>query len=280
MDASGLEYEDHLPLPVEGGTISGTVADFEGVPIVGVRVEAKATGDPTSLDLLPAMTDGSGRFLLEGLIAPAYDLLLGKSTVKARVEAVPIGKMDLAIRLARPQGVVLDVRTSQGDPPPTVIHMALWRQTKDAWAKEHVGRSLEKRMLLAGLRPGTWRLVVHGPPYLPVNVEGFEVRAGHAADVVPVHLSVRGGTIEGTFVDGPGRVRSGWAAWGRADAPETLPHDFRSLAIAEDGTFAISGLPAGRYDVAAWSDGGATAAVVVDVPANGAVQRITLRPAR
>ena len=90
--------------------IAGHAVDFEGLPLVGVRVEAAESGNEASLDALPVLTDGDGAFRLEGLVGNAYDLRLAMGTVKARVLGVPVGKQDLAVRLARPQGFVVDAR--------------------------------------------------------------------------------------------------------------------------------------------------------------------------
>ena len=46
----GLEALDDSPPPIEGGVIAGHAVDFEGLPLVGVRVEAAESGNEASLD--------------------------------------------------------------------------------------------------------------------------------------------------------------------------------------------------------------------------------------
>ena len=73
---SGPEATNELDLPpeVEGASIAGTVNDFQGVPLVGVRVEVAESGG-ADLDLLPVLTDGTGGFRVTGLAeVTRYDL--------------------------------------------------------------------------------------------------------------------------------------------------------------------------------------------------------------
>ena len=106
---------DELPPEVEGGSIAGSVTDFDGVPLVGVRVEAAVSGG-ADLDLLPVLTDGDGQFALSGLAEGRYDLRFVLGQVRARTLAVPTGTDQLRISLARPQGILLKIKT-----PPVVM---------------------------------------------------------------------------------------------------------------------------------------------------------------
>ncbi|MGE0193117.1 MAG: carboxypeptidase-like regulatory domain-containing protein [Planctomycetota bacterium] len=252
----GLEALDDSPPPVEGGVIAGRAQDFEGLPLVGVRVEAAASGDESSLDALPVLTDGEGAFRLEGLVAHAYDLRFAMGTVKARVLGVPIGKEDLAVRLARPQGFVVDARVRPGDTPPEVLHLQLERRGKDGWVREHVGRSLRKRLLLWNLRPGTYRLFAWAPPWRPVLVEGIDVKDLEAARDVVLDLAARGERLAGTLLGPDGQPASGELTWRRDDGGVDLPLPFRSVSVGDDGRWRVEGLMPGRYVVSAVTDGG------------------------
>lgn len=271
-EARGLRHEtalDDAPPAVEGGAIAGRAADFEGLPLVGVRVEAAASGDEGSLDALPVLTDGEGRFCLEGLVAPAYDLRFQMGTVKARVLCVPAGTTDLAVRLARPQGLVVDARVRPGEAPPDVLHLVLERQGQAGWVREHVGRSLRKRLLLWNLRPGTYRLLVWGPPWLPVRAEGLEVTADAEAPDVVLDLAAPGARLGGRLLGPDGEGASGWITWRRTDAVDPLPAPLRSIAVSDRGTWRIDGLEPGSYTLSALTAAGQVAqaaGVVVGPP--------------
>ena len=252
----GLEALDDSPPPIEGGVIAGHAVDFEGLPLVGVRVEAAESGNEASLDALPVLTDGDGAFRLEGLVGNAYDLRLAMGTVKARVLGVPVGKQDLAVRLARPRGFVVDARVRPGDLPPDVLHLQLERKGKEGWVREHVGRSLRKRLLLWNLRPGSYRLLAWAPPWRPVLVEDIAVKDLEAAHDVVLDLSARGESLSGQLLDAAGNPTSGELTWRREDGGADLPIPFRSLSVAENGQWRIEGLLPGRYVVSAVTDGG------------------------
>ena len=255
---------DDLPPAIEGGVIAGRALDFEGLPLVGVRVEAAASGDEGSLDALPVLSDGEGRFRLEGLVATSYDVRLAMGTVKARVLGVAVGTADLAVRLARPQGLVVDARVRPGALPPDVLHLVLERQGKEGWVREHVGRSLRKRLLLWNLRPGTYRLLAWAPPWQAVRAEGLPVREGAPAPDVVLDLAGAGARLSGTLCDAQGRPCAGWLTWRREDGPEDLPAPLRSVAVPEQGAWRITGLTPGRYRIAAVTRSGALAGATAE----------------
>jgi hypothetical protein len=252
------EGEEDLdrPPPVEGGAIEGRVTDFDGVPLVGVRVEAAVTGGG-DLDLLPTLTDGEGRFRLEGLAEGAYDLRFALGKVAARTLAVPPGTRDLAVKLARPQGVLLLIKTERAALPPVVVHVLLERRRAGGRVREYVGRHLQTRLLLWSIRPGTYRITVWGGPYLPVTVDGVDVHDGRPAPEVQVLLGAPGGAIRGQVRGEVGadasRIR---VAWRRLDGEEPWPRTATCTLCDAEGRFRIQGLPGGRYRVSAGTPDG------------------------
>lgn len=254
------------PPEVEGGTIEGRVADFDGYPLVAVRVEAAETGGG-DLDRLPTLTDGEGRFCLEGLADGAYDLRFEIGKVAARTLAVPTGTRDLTVRLARPQGMLLLVKVHPGEAPPAATHVVLDRRRAGGTVREYVGRHLETRLLLWSIRPGTYRVTVWGGGYEPVVVEGVEVEDGAPAPEVQVLLAARGGTIEGEAVVGAGTAPEDVrVVWRRLEGENPWPRTWTSTRCDEAGRFRIGGLPAGRYRVGAGTPTGKIADAEVHVP--------------
>ena len=239
------------PPPVEGGRIAGTVTDFTGQPLVGVRVEVAAAGGG-ELDALPAMTDGDGHFLLEGLGDGRYDLRFEVGRVKARTLAVPVGTVDLKVQLARPQGILLVVKTEQGEAPPGLLHVRLEREGKQGTIREYEGRHLTTRMLLWSIRPATYKLTVWGGHWLPVEAHGVQVMEGQAAPEVQLVLSVKGGAIAGVVRDAAGRsLPDALVTWRGLDAPGPWPLHERCAETDGEGRYHLRGLPEGRYVVSA-----------------------------
>jgi hypothetical protein len=250
---------------VEGETISGRVTDFEGVPLVGVRVEAAESGGE-DLDLLPVLTDGDGGFEVNGLASGGrYDLRFQLGTVRARTLAVPVGTDQLRIKLARPQGIMLVVKTGTDDPPPDLYHMTLERDAVPRPIREHFGRSVRPRLLLWSIRPGRYTVTVWGGPYLPVRAHGVVVTEGQSAPEVEVLLSARGGVVGGVVADAGGAPTRALVSWRRLDAPGHAPRHMTTHPTDGEGEFVIRGLPEGRYRIAAYSEERGLAHVEVDV---------------
>jgi hypothetical protein len=271
MSRSGeadLEHtDDTAPPPIEGGRIDGRVTDFEGTPLVGVRVEAAAAGGG-DLDLLPVLTDGEGRFTLEGLAEgeAAYDLRFVLGRVRARTLRVPAGTRDLAVQLARPQGILLVTKMQDGAAPPDVLHVRLERRGKHGLIREYEGRHLTLRMLLWSIRPGTYTLTVWGGGYVPVQADGIAVHEGRPAPEVQLALGVRGGVIRGRVVDGRGGGRGGaLVSWRPLDVPGPWSRRDRALDADGTGAFRVDGLPPGRYRVSAGELRGPFADLEVEV---------------
>lgn len=248
----GTDDADALPPAVVGGCIAGTVTDFSGHPLVGVRVEAAASGGG-DLDLLPVMTDGHGGFRLEGLEEGAsYDLRFEVGRVRARTLNVPVGTEGLAVELARPQGLLLVVKTEADDPPPDVLHVRLERDGKHGPIREYEGRHLTLRMLLWSIRPGTYTLTVWGGGYVPVQAHGVEVREGRPAPEVELILSVRGSVIQGRVLRTAGvPVPEAMVAWRPLGGPLLRSRRECTTDADDRGAFRLTGLPAGRYLVSA-----------------------------
>ncbi len=260
------------PPPIEGDGIGGHVTDFDGVPLVGVRVEV-ASASAGALGRLPVMTDGEGRFLLEGLEDGRYDLAFRLGTVRGRALGVPAGKLDLAVRLARPQGILVVVKTETGSDAPAIVHVVLEREAEGGRKREYVGRHLEARLLLWSLRPGTWRVTVWGGPYLPVTATGIRVYDGRPAPEVELLLGARGGAVHGRVVDATGAsVPAAWVAWRRRDGDDPWPRHLANAQVDDEGRFLAQGLPAGAWRFLAGTPAGPLGETLAEVPEGETVE--------
>ncbi|MFV1957784.1 MAG: carboxypeptidase-like regulatory domain-containing protein [Planctomycetota bacterium] len=265
---------------IEGEAIAGGVTDFSGLPLVGVRVEAVWSGGG-GLGLLPGLSDGAGRLVLEGMAPGRYDLRFQLGRVKAQVLAVPTGTDQLRVRLARPQGILLVVKTAPPSSPPDLVHVVLERHTaKEGRVCEYVGRQLQMRMLLWGIRPGTYTVTAWGGPYVPVSAHGVEVREGAPAPEVELLFSAAGGTIRGVVRTSDGRpAADALLAWRRLDERGPWPRTSCSPSLAPDGSFLVRGLPAGRYRVSAGPREGPFADTDVEVGEEAEVDVVIILPA-
>ncbi len=253
------------PPEVEGEIISGCVSDFQGEPLVGVRVEAAESGG-ADLDLLPVLTDGRGDFAVEGLIPGGrYDLRFQLGTVKAKVLAVPTGTDQLKVKLARPQGILLVAKTEPGLAPPPVIHVVLDRTGPKGPVREYFGRTLRSRLMLWSIRPGSYTVTVWGGSYLPVQAHGVIVTEAQPAPEVEILFGPLGGSVGGEVVDGSGHACPALLSWRRVDKPGHAPLHMTTFPSTPHGDFLLRGLPAGRYRISAWSEEKGLADTEVDV---------------
>jgi hypothetical protein len=259
------------PVEDDGAAIAGSVTDFEGVPLTGVRVEIASAGGE-DLDLLPVLTDGEGRFRLTGLAEGRYDLRYVLGQVRARTLAVPSGTNDLQVQLVRPQGILVVVKTEAGRPEPGVVHVVLDRETPAGFLREYIGRLLRTRALLWSVRPGRYLLTVWGGPYLPVQARGVTVEEGRPAPEVQVLLGAEGGAVAGRCTVG-GQPVEALVGWRRLDAPGPWPRTESSVTTDPDGRYAIRGLPAGRYAVFAGTESGPILEETVDAVEGEVVAR-------
>jgi len=254
-----------LPPEVEGGSIAGSVTDFQGEPLVGVRVEA-ADSAGADLDLLPVLTDGRGHFQVDGLAEGSrYDLRFRLGTVKARTLAVPVGTDQLRVRLARPQGILLVVKTEAGAAVPDVTYVVLHRHGPNGPIREYFGRTLRQRLLLWSIRPGRYTVTVWGGPYLPIEADNVEVVEGSPAPEVQVLFSVKGGAIGGEIETPAGQGCAALVSWRRLDADGHAPRHMTTMTTMLDGSFSFRGLPAGRYRISAYAQDHGVAELEVDV---------------
>ena len=249
------------PPPIDGGSISGMVTDFQNVPLVGVRVEAASTAGG-ELDLLPVMTDGEGAFELPGLSEGRYDLRFSLGKVRARTLAVPVGTDQLRVNLARPQGILLKIRTESGRTPADLYSIVLEREGPRGLVREWFGRTLKPSLLLWSIRPGRYRVIVWGGGYLPVDVHGVRVVEECPAPEVEVLLAARGSTIDGHIANAPADVLVGWR---RVDAPGHHPPPLASVGVDPEGRFFVRGLPAGTYRLWAWAQQRPIVETVVEI---------------
>lgn len=265
MTDSGVPEPLDQPPPVEGRSICGVVTDFEGLPLVGVRVEAAESGGG-DLDLLPVLSDGEGAFEITGLAEDGrYDLRFSLGTVKARTLAVPVGTDQLRVKLARPQGILLVVKTGAGQPPPDLTCIVLERATPRGLVREYFGRSVRQRVLLWSIRPGRYSVTVWGGSYLPVVVGGVSVAEGRPAPEVEVLLSAQGGMIGGEVLDANGEACAALVSWRRVDEPGHVPLHMTTQRTGAEGGFLVRGLPAGRYRISAYCEERGLADAEVDV---------------
>lgn len=256
-----------------------------GRPAAGVEVVAQPRGASATAagefeppeQAVRAVAGAGGQFRLDGLRAGGYALYAQGGGYNS---AVPLD-VDLAIGETA-TGVVIQVvrgytvsgrivRADTGAPVSGATVSAMRDGDTREWGQ--VGPTGEDgRFTLSGLPAGHYTLFAEA---VSVSLEptGADVEVAGDVDGVEVRVSP-GATVEGR-VDPPGRAIVGLA-------PDYESLTFEGLAAAmlaeqlvsrrtgEDGRFALSPVPPGRWRVVARADAGAGGEVAVDVPPGGA----------
>ncbi len=259
---------NRVPLALHAGaTLEGRLVDAAGTGLPGTRLELSSS-DPLLDELLDLArlrrtTCGEGGvFAFRGLPAGVYLLrargpavrLPGMTVVVAEGERRRLGDV-----VARPGGSLrVRVVDRAGKPVPGARVRACPRAGGGCPWRTRARTGRDGRALLAGLRPGTWRVEAAAPGFLPADRDGLHPGRGTPVEIV---LS-RGGGIAGTIVDAGGRpvgaARLALRIPGSVAAPaaETTVHP-----DAEDGSFRWQGVPAGTWNLSVRAPGRGSATV-------------------
>lgn len=102
LSHDGEQLELSLELPATT-TISGSVLDADGAPVVDASIRALMSGSELaafSRSGAAALSDADGHFTIEGLLPRRYDLVVNSDGGAGRLEAVHAGTQHARIRLA------------------------------------------------------------------------------------------------------------------------------------------------------------------------------------
>lgn len=250
---------------VRGAVLEGQVLDGDGKAVVGASVQASLESvevQPYGVGMLPATTDGEGRYRLEGLTPGSYqvtvrsvelsDTLWGKAEVDAGVHRLdfrfPSG--------AQVSGQVLD---SRGVPVPRASLSLV--PVGGGYISNTVGRA-----------DGTFtfRAVPDGDFHLRGSAPGF------ALTVEPGEVRVSGGPVRGLLL----RLNRGVSITGRllgvdpdrlagtsivADVQEQRRYEVHHGTVNREGIYRIANATPGRWNVTAQLPDGRSAKGRVEV---------------
>lgn len=250
-------------------TLSGTIFDSRGIPAANTRVALVRSGLAT-ISRSPFPTDADGRFVMGGLEAGVYRLLVGGglwpglTSINGRTEfaeaQVDLGAGSLEVAITTQPGIGLAGRIVFAEGPP-----AGRLPLKIAFRRSGGGPEM------AATTDDEWRFFgsdVFGALLVRVSslprgwiVKAVTLRGSDITDVPTVFtrqddgqlqivLSSKPSTIEGEVRgDQPGKTPEATvcvfaedrASW-NASSPRTVWSD-----VGENGRFSVSGLAAGRY---------------------------------
>jgi protocatechuate 3,4-dioxygenase beta subunit len=243
-----------------GERLGGTVLDDRGVPLGGARVEVRCGSLPARI----AITDGHGRFKLEGLgPAPFSVEAAHRDFASARLSSVAPAD-ELTLTLAPGAGLSGDVRDARTGAVPSGLRLEL------ASADHTLPLVVDKsgRFEAWALPPGRATLRASAPGYLPF-ARPLELPAGerpHELTVRAVSVELeRGGEVTGRVRDDDGSPAANLEVTAGAVRGRTDPH----------GEFRLDGIAPGRVEVRVES-GPRRAAEEIDVR-EGEESKVDLR---
>jgi protocatechuate 3,4-dioxygenase beta subunit len=262
------QLEDNFQLTI-GHPIGGRVFGPDNEGIKGCKITALNYGNNTS-SRGEAITDDNGDFLINGLEAGMYILMLDakgyRQARQNRVQADEVSQQIEMIRQGKLTGHVFDIASNQ---PIKNFHCALLRvnsQTQGQQAmyettqvKEKFDAVADGSFTLIGVDAGTYALKVMAKDYAARMTDNFVVVDGQQMPPISVGLS-QGGSIRGRVVDSSGAPVSGAVVSSKDAEYEEGFEDFVDGLVATrttvrkgktnaDGIFEIKLLNPGRYKV-------------------------------
>lgn len=238
------EFEEAFALVND--SISGTlVHDQTGVPLPNVRIDLY---DPETEQPYSTFTGTDGAFLFPYVLPGTYEVSYDGFLPVDPLTLEPGGRLDLAgvVLRANPGGTISGrVVAELGGMPIADMVVAV----TDEEGFPYVTRSdAEGGYLIDSLPAGTYEMEAGGDVYARYLRTGIGLASGEAKADINLALSP-GATISGTVTGPEGPVADAFV--GAVDS-ESLG---AGTVTDEDGTYTITGLPAGVYGVSALADG-------------------------
>jgi RNA polymerase sigma-70 factor (ECF subfamily) len=260
-DAGVLEGVE-VVLPREM-TITGRVVDESGAPVAGAELTVAPSRWSGERGSAVAVSGRDGSFVVGRLARGDPFVTARASGFASSGRTIAAGSGDVTIRLERARtisGTVVDASTEAPVAGvPLYAEFSVYQEGSALYRE--VVSDAAGRFVIADLEPETYRLCVGTRTRWPWGVGEFlvtsvdGVRAG-AEDVrVPM---TRGLAIAGRVLDDAGRPAGGGVIDAILVSRERTRQDesARRARIRSDGTFRLSGLPPGVYDLAVGDDGG------------------------
>jgi hypothetical protein len=246
-----------------GVTVRGVVRDRQGAGIAGASV----TASPRAVLDRPAeaKVGEDGSFVVGGLPPGPVQLLARAPGHAPAVRKAMAGDEGVELVLDSGGTIVGTVVDGRARPVEGARVTAQSEPTEaDGEPSFAMGLADEGggRFTLRDVRPGLHVVEARAPGHAPGSVSDVRVTAGRTADVGPVRLRA-GGTVRGTVVDGaaepiPGAtVRVETGSFRGAEAVQT----------DGAGAFEVSGVPAGRCEIAVRHPSFASARVPAEIDA-------------
>lgn len=184
-----LETSREIEIELPVARVSGRVVDAtSGAALAGVVLRAEKAGQPSSFFGPRAVSDNDGSFVLSGLAAGSHRILASKEgygraekTVELPSDEASVAGIELA--LEPEAGLVLEVSTAVGGPPPS-LSVALLNGAGQPIFTQLVEPGENGRTRIRDAPAGSWRILV--------GAQGFATVAQPVtvpSEAVPVVLS-------------------------------------------------------------------------------------------
>ena len=232
-----------------GLTISGTLRDEGGKPLVATAIRARRVDGTTPWDAVPeAVTDGDGRFEFTGLTPGEYAVQGKYATGTASLlepRVVSAGTENAVLVKLEPAELVVQFVDDRGDPVPGLELRFCRKNHAFVTSTDSDGRSTHN-----GLRPGSEWTVAFEDLGRPARPSRVMVAGTDEAPVVVLDLR----RLSGRVVDGEGQPVAG-ARLGLRAVEDEDDRDHR-LRTDQDGAFRLYGMTAERYAVVLYDASG------------------------
>jgi uncharacterized protein YjdB/protocatechuate 3,4-dioxygenase beta subunit len=238
------------------GTVSGTVTDTNGNPVIWAYV---VLWDAETATYEWAQTDETGKYTITGLPAGSYKMWItpagGEYLAQAYFPTVDIVAGDNTIDVTlQAGGLIAGQVTDTGQNP--VAGAEIYVRDPHTGATGWAWTDENGNFMTTGLPAGSYEMDIYPPEgsnLLAASFTGIDVYVNQTTTLYPITLQ-RGGTITGQVTDADGAPVEG-ASINVWDS-ETQNHH-GSATTDKGGNYTIIGLPTGTYNLEVQSPHGA-----------------------
>ncbi|MDD5704785.1 MAG: carboxypeptidase-like regulatory domain-containing protein [Kiritimatiellae bacterium] len=265
---SGRETRAGLILPIVS-TLSGQLVDEAGLALSNANVTASMVTEtrrrrPRRLDFdlvdrhLRASTGSDGRFAVSGLTTGKWNVTFSHPDCVSTSEqvVVPIAAGSARSRYVLSRGATFSGRVvdETGKPVGEVALTMTSRTSQDDGGSQHTSTDADGRFRLTGLPPGNLELRISSDSHLPLRQNWDTLPPDDPARTLVLS---NGLVIAGQVSDADGKPVPEVDArvFGPMRNQARVEHVNRTTKTGADGTFKISGLPAGSYRLTLGTEG-------------------------
>lgn len=255
------------------GSVKVTVVEKADRPVPGAQVELRG------LDAQVTQAGGDGIATFPVVVGGGYEVRASAPGFAPNGQFTQVGTTAVELKLVLTPGAAVAGRVideaGAAVPGARVVFSGAsdWSLQADE-RKDGVVTGADGRFAFPALPAGSFRFVARHEKFAPGTSAIFTLDGSHATDGVEIRLTA-GATIAGKVVDGGGLPVASAQVRVAVSTRSMIGSEPRQVFTADDGTFAVAGLPKKPHDAVAIGEAGSSKTIPVDTSA-GDVKNVVI----